>query len=369
MPDGRSLTGFTHEYKRHGTTTLFAAFNIATGQIHAGHYRRKRRIEFLDFMDQLVALHPCKELHVVLDNLSSHLVEKEKWVKQHPQVHFHYTPTHASWLNQVEVWFGILTEQALRGASFRSLSGPEIVEYFARLDPNVEQYSWSGGMPSRKQILQDCLARFPRDRQLQIIANMLDADIYRKYSPPTAEDRAFVRQWIDSQDMTTPSATTKQSVDLVFRERVQPTSDDQTRWDVFISHASEDKVALAKPLADALSAHGVRVWYDDFTLMVGDSLRKAIDRGLAQSRFGIVILSEAFFQKHWPQLELDGLVARESLGVKVILPVWHGVEALQIRQHSPTLADRVAVSSSRGLNHVVTQLMQVIRPGGSETAA
>jgi hypothetical protein len=244
-----------------------------------------------------------------------------------------------------------------------------MVEYFARLDPNVEQYSWSGGMPSRKQILQDCLARFPRDRQLQIIANMLDADIYRKYSPPTAEDRAFVRQWIDSQDMTTPSATTKQSVDLVFRERVQPTSDDQTRWDVFISHASEDKVALAKPLADALSAHGVRVWYDDFTLMVGDSLRKAIDRGLAQSRFGIVILSEAFFQKHWPQLELDGLVARESLGVKVILPVWHGVEALQIRQHSPTLADRVAVSSSRGLNHVVTQLMQVIRPGGSETAA
>ena len=72
-------------------------------------------------MDQLVALHPGKELHVVLDNLSSHLVEKEKWAKQHPQVHFHYTPTHASWLNQVEIWFSILTEQALRGASFRSV--------------------------------------------------------------------------------------------------------------------------------------------------------------------------------------------------------------------------------------------------------
>jgi len=121
MADGRSLTGFIHEYKRHGTTTLFAALNIATGQIHAGHSKRKRRIEFLDFMDQLVALHPGKELHVVLDNLSTHLVEKEKWAKQHPRVHFHYTPTHASWLNQVEVWFSILTEQALRGASFRSV--------------------------------------------------------------------------------------------------------------------------------------------------------------------------------------------------------------------------------------------------------
>ena len=136
MPDGRSLTGFTHEYKRHGTTTLFAAFNIATGQIHAGHYRRKRRIEFLDFMDQLVALHPCKELHVVLDNLSSHLVEKEKWVKQHPQVHFHYTPTHASWLNQVEVWFSILTEHALRGASFRSVK-----QLVAAMDAFIKAYN------------------------------------------------------------------------------------------------------------------------------------------------------------------------------------------------------------------------------------
>ena len=136
MPDGRSLTGFTHEYKRHGTTTLFAALNTATGQIHADHYKRKRRIEFLDFMDQLVALHPGKELHVVLDNLSSHLVEKEKWAKQHPQVHFHYTPTHASWLNQVEVWFSILTEQALRGASFRSVK-----ELVAAMDAFIQAYN------------------------------------------------------------------------------------------------------------------------------------------------------------------------------------------------------------------------------------
>ena len=98
--------------------------------------KRKRRIDFLDFMDQLVALHPGKQLHVVLDNLSSHLVEKEKWAKQHPQVHFHYTPTHASWLNQVEVWFSILTEQALRGASFRSVK-----ELVAAMDAFIKAYN------------------------------------------------------------------------------------------------------------------------------------------------------------------------------------------------------------------------------------
>ena len=91
--------------------------------------------------------------------------------------------------------------------------------------------------------------------------------------------------------------------------------------------------------------------------------RRSIDCGLAQSRFGIVVLSEAFFQKHWPQLELDGLVARESAGVKVILPIWHEIDESRVRIHSPMLADRVAVSSAKGLEHVVQQLLQVIKPG------
>lgn len=107
----------------------------------------------------------------------------------------------------------------------------------------------------------------------------------------------------------------------------------------------------------------MKVWFDTFTLTVGDSLRRSIDRGLAQSRFGIVVLSEAFFQKQWPQLELDGLVARESAGVKVILPVWHKIEESRVRNYSPMLADRVAVSSARGLDYVVQQLLQVIKPG------
>jgi transposase len=121
LPNGKALTGFSHEYKRHGTTTLFAALEVATGQVKAGHYNRRRRIEFLDFMNQVVAAYPPDtELHVVLDNLSTHKPKDDRWLRRHTNVHFHYTPTHASWLNQVEVWFSILWRHALRGASFTS---------------------------------------------------------------------------------------------------------------------------------------------------------------------------------------------------------------------------------------------------------
>ena len=136
MPDGRALTGFAHEYKRHGTSTLFAALNVATGQVLAGPFKRKRRVEFLEFMDRLVAAHPGQQLHVILDNLSTHRVEKERWSKAHPQVHFHFTPTHASWLNQVEVWFSILSAKALRGASFRSVQ--QLIE---QIDVFIAAYS------------------------------------------------------------------------------------------------------------------------------------------------------------------------------------------------------------------------------------
>jgi hypothetical protein len=132
-------------------------------------------------------------------------------------------------------------------------------------------------------------------------------------------------------------------------------------WDVFISHASEDKDDFVRHLAERLRRAGLRVWFDEFTLTVGDSLRRSIDRGLASSRYGIVVISPNFLQKDWPQRELDGLVAREVDGVKVILPVWHNIGADEIRRYSPTLADRVAVSSSRGIDHVTSQLMQAIQ--------
>ncbi len=120
LPDGRSLKGFSHEYKRHGTTTLFAALEVATGQVKVKHYLRRRRREILDFMNNIVAQYPDIELHVVLDNLNTHKPKHDKWLARHPNVHFHYTPTHASWLNQVECWFSILWRQALRGLNANS---------------------------------------------------------------------------------------------------------------------------------------------------------------------------------------------------------------------------------------------------------
>ncbi len=120
LPNGRALSGFSHDYTRHGTTTLFAALEVATGQVKAGHYHRRRRREFLDFMNTVVAEYPRRELHVVLDNLSTHKPKTDRWLQRHPHVHFHFTPTRASWLNQVEIWFSILSRRALQGASFTS---------------------------------------------------------------------------------------------------------------------------------------------------------------------------------------------------------------------------------------------------------
>jgi len=120
LPNGRAVTGQSHEYTRHGTTTLFAALETTTGQVKAGHYRRRRRVEFLDFMNGLIAEYPDQDVHVILDNLSTHKPKHDRWLRRHPKVHFHYTPTHASWLNQIECWFSILTRAALKGASFTS---------------------------------------------------------------------------------------------------------------------------------------------------------------------------------------------------------------------------------------------------------
>ena len=117
-------------------------------------------------------------------------------------------------------------------------------------------------------------------------------------------------------------------------------------YDAFVSHASEDKEDLVRPLAAALRTRGFNVWYDEFEIQVGDSLRRSIDRGVASSRFGIVVLSPSFFAKNWPQYELDGLVARESMGGKVILPLWHKVSKDEVLSYSPTLADKVALNTA-----------------------
>jgi len=144
LPDGQAVRGFSHEYKRHGTTTLFAALEVATGLIRAGHYPRRRRREFLDFMNEVIAGYPEKDIHVVLDNLNTHKPKRDNWLKRHPNVHFHYTPTHASWLNQVECWFSILWRQALRDASFTSARHVRqaIDKFIAAYNPQAAPFEW-----------------------------------------------------------------------------------------------------------------------------------------------------------------------------------------------------------------------------------
>lgn len=133
-------------------------------------------------------------------------------------------------------------------------------------------------------------------------------------------------------------------------------------YDVFICHASEDKQDFVKPLADALVKENLKVWYDEFELTLGDSLREKIDYGLANSRYGIVVLSKAFFRKKWPKEELDGLVVRQtSEGKKVILPIWHGVGYSDVKKFSPMLAGKLAAKSEEGLEAVVAQILAVCK--------
>lgn len=126
----------------------------------------------------------------------------------------------------------------------------------------------------------------------------------------------------------------------------EATDDDSREFDVFISHASEDKDEIVRPLATALAARGLSVWYDEFELRIGDSLRRKIDAGIARSRFGIVVLSPEFFAKSWPQYELDGLVTMAVSGRQVLLPLWHGVNREDVIAQSPSLADKVALRTA-----------------------
>ena len=140
-------------------------------------------------------------------------------------------------------------------------------------------------------------------------------------------------------------------------------NDNLKSWDVFISHASEDKDSFVRPLAIALQCLSVSVWYDEFSLHLGDSLSGSIDKGLARSRFGLVVITPHFLQKPWPEYELRGLVAREIEEDRVILPIWHGVTRRQVVEFSPPLSDKVALKTE-GLSaqDVAIQLLREVRP-------
>ncbi len=209
----------------------------------------------------------------------------------------------------------------------------------SRFEQLRQQYMWTFSAEEREILLQG-MARVGSFEQLR-----------QQYMwTPSAEERKVLLQGMARVDKENEG--TRGRLGKVLKPSGK-------QYNVFIGHASEDK-SFVTPLALSLRQKGLEVWYDDFVLKVGDSLRREIDRGLAQSRYGIVILSHYFFRKHWPLRELDGLAAREELGKKVILPVWHNIDKAEVASYSPTLAGIVAVKSSIGIEAVTNKIIEAI---------
>jgi hypothetical protein len=134
------------------------------------------------------------------------------------------------------------------------------------------------------------------------------------------------------------------------------------QYDVFISHASEDKDIVVRPLAHSLIEEGLQVWYDEFEMKIGDSLREKIDYGLANSRAGIVVLSPDFFRKGWTKYELNGLVGNNVAGKQKLLPIWHDLTHEQVQDYSPSLADKIARNTDEfTIEEIAAEIAEVIR--------
>jgi hypothetical protein len=144
---------------------------------------------------------------------------------------------------------------------------------------------------------------------------------------------------------------------LVQRLPPDQEEDFHPEYDVFVSHASEDKDEVVRPLAHALKNESLKVWYDEFELKIGDSLRRKIDKGLANSRFGIVVLSKNFFGKGWTNYELDGIITKSVSGEQILLPIWHNITKKELIDYSPSLADKVARSTA---THTVEEIAKEI---------
>jgi hypothetical protein len=154
---------------------------------------------------------------------------------------------------------------------------------------------------------------------------------------------------------TVPSLVQKQIENLFNLENTSKS------YDVFISHASEDKDEIVRPLAYALLAEGLSVWYDEFEMKIGDSLRRKIDKGLSNSRFGIVVLSKDFIKKGWTNYELDGIITKSVTGEQVILPIWHNITKKEIIDYSPSLADKLARNTATyTVEEIAREIAEVI---------
>ncbi len=139
-------------------------------------------------------------------------------------------------------------------------------------------------------------------------------------------------------------------------------NDNEKEYDVFISHASEDKEEIVRPLANALKEKNLNVWYDEFELKIGDSLRQKIDKGVANSKFGIVILSKNFIKKGWTNYELDGLITRSISKQQILLPIWHDITKQEVIDYSPSIADKVARNTSvNTVEEIADEIAEIIK--------
>ena len=180
---------------------------------------------------------------------------------------------------------------------------------------------------------------------------------------------------IERHDLQSPADSTQASAPMP-NQRSHPdiaafVADvgDRGDWDVFISYATEDKETVAGPLANALRALDVSVWYDDFELRIGDSLSRSIDKGIASSRFGLVILSKPFFGRNWPQHELAGLVTRANNDQHNLLPIWHEISKDEVIAHSAALADKVALlTSDHEIGEIADKIADKIASAGASTS-
>lgn len=206
-----------------------------------------------------------------------------------------------------------------------------------------------------------------RTSKLDISRAVCTTDSILDQSLRTLEHRKFIIGALSGQMKVTPEGeahlssmqTSTPRIERIERARATPAVSNS--YDVFISHASEDKDGFVRPLADALVKAELRVWYDDFTLTLGDSLRASIDKGLAASRFGVVILSHRFFAKEWPQRELNGLFALMQPGEKKLLPIWYDITREELAKYSPIVADLLAARSNDGIESVVKKILEVVR--------
>jgi hypothetical protein len=235
------------------------------------------------------------------------------------------------------------------------------------------------------------------DRYTKDVANSLDkqADITKKIASKSSDlnryqlqlvseearerkkqedsHKRLVREQLDYQrnlthELKTQREIIQDSASLkFFGFNPDPVKEEIVTYDVFISHASEDKDDFVRPLAEELVKIGVKVWYDEFSLKWGDSLRSSIDKGLANSKFGVIVISTSFITKKWPEYEVNGLVAKEINGENKILPIWHKVTKTDVMKYSPSLADKLAMNSSIHEIPYIAQELKGMLCSGPET--